>query len=136
MFHVYCGELDQALRVGEHLLSLSRERGDSAGLVLGRSAAGQSLLLAGDFAGSRPHLEELLVVYDPEAHAALVHQTGSHPLMTQAFLGLALFCLGFPDQASARSIAAIADARRLAHPTSLAVALAIGALQASLAGTT
>ena len=32
----------------------------------------------------------------------LVHQTGSHPLMTQAFLGLALFCLGYPEQALAQ----------------------------------
>jgi predicted ATPase len=54
--------------------------------------------------------------------------------MTQAFLGLALFCLGFPDQATARSHACIADARKLAHPTSLAVSLAIGALQLALSG--
>jgi predicted ATPase/DNA-binding winged helix-turn-helix (wHTH) protein len=134
MYHVYRGELDLARRVGEELLNLSRQRNDSAGLVLGHSASGQSLLLAGGFAVSKPHLEELLAVYDPVSHGALVHRTGSHPLMTQAFLGLALFCLGFPDQAIARSNAAIADARRLAHPTSLAVSLAIGALHLSLAG--
>ncbi len=134
MFHVYSGELDLARRVGEDLLSLSEGRRDSAGLVLGHSATGQSLLLAGRFADSRPHLEKLLAIYDPATHAGLVQQAGSHPLMTQAFLGLALFCLGFPDQAMARSAAAIADARRLTHPTSLAVGLAIGALQASLVG--
>ncbi len=134
MVHVYRGELDQARRVGEELLRLSGDRDDSAGRVLGHSACGQSLLLAGGFADSRPHLEQLLTIYDPAIHGALVHQAGSHPLMTQAFLGLALFCLGYPDQALARSAAAIADARRLAHPTSLAVSLAIGALQASLAG--
>jgi len=55
-------------------------------------------------------------------------------LMTQAFLALALFCLGFPDLAIARSANAIAEARRLAHPASLAVGLAIGAMQASLVG--
>lgn len=134
MYHVYRGELDQAQRVGEELLHLSRQRKDSAGLVLGHSASGQSLLLAGGFAESRPHLEELLAIYDPISHGALVHRTGSHPLMTQAFLGLALFCLGFPDQAIARTNAAVADARRLAHPTSLAVSLAIGSLHLSLAG--
>jgi len=42
-------------------------------------------------------------------------------------LGLALFCLGFPDQALAQSNAAIAEARRLAHPPSLAVSLTLGA---------
>jgi DNA-binding winged helix-turn-helix (wHTH) protein/predicted ATPase len=133
MYHVYRGELGRARRVGEDLLTLSRERDDSAGLVLGHSAVGQSLVLVGRFADSRPHLEEVLALYDPVAHATLVQQAGSHPLMTQAFLGLAVFCLGFPDQAITCSVAAIANARRLAHPTSLAVALAIGALQASLA---
>ncbi|WP_189044659.1 AAA family ATPase [Aliidongia dinghuensis] len=134
MVHVYRGELGQARRVGEELLRLSRNHDDSAGLVLGHSVSGQSLLLAGEFADSRPHLERLLAIYDPALHGTLVHQAGSHPLMTQAFLGLALLCLGHPDQARARSASAIADARRLGHPTSLAVSLAIGALQASLAG--
>ena len=134
MYHVYCGELDLARRVGEELLRLSRARNDSAGLVLGHSATGQSLLLAGGFADCRPHLEQVLALYDPAAHGTLVQQTGSHPLMTQAFLGLALFCLGFPDQAIARSLGCIADARKLAHPTSLAVSLAIGALLLALSG--
>ena len=96
----------------------------------------KSLLLAGGFADCRPHLEQLLALYDPVAHGTLVQQTGSHPLMTQAFLGLALFCLGFPDQAITRSLACIADARKLAHPTSLAVSLAIGALLLALSGDT
>ncbi len=134
MYHVYCGELDLARRVGEELLRLSRLRNDSAGLVLGHSATGQSLLLAGGFADCRPHLEQLLALYDPIAHGTLVQQTGSHPLMTQSFLGLALFCLGFPEQAIARSVACIADARKLGHPTSLAVSLAIGALLLALSG--
>jgi hypothetical protein len=42
--------------------------------------------------------------------------------------------LGFPDQASAQSSAAIAEARRLAHLPSLAVSLAIGARLLSIAG--
>jgi predicted ATPase/DNA-binding winged helix-turn-helix (wHTH) protein len=134
MYHVYCGELELARHVGEELLRLSLERNDSAGLVLGHSATGQSLLLAGGFADCRPHLEQLLALYDPMVHGTLVQQTGSHPLMTQAFLGLALFCLGFPDQAIARSLACIADAQKLAHPTSLAVSLAIGALLLALSG--
>ena len=42
-------------------------------------------------------------------------------------MGIVLFCLGYPDQALARSNAAIAEARRLAHPPSLAASLALGA---------
>ena len=49
-------------------------------------------------------------------------------------MGIVLFCLGFPDQALARSNAAIAEARRLAHPPSLAASLVGGARLLSLIG--
>ena len=45
---------------------------------------------------------------------------------------MVLFCLGYPDQASAQSSAAIAEARRLAHPPSIASSLALGARLLSL----
>jgi predicted ATPase len=47
-------------------------------------------------------------------------------------LGFALFLLGFPDQALAQTTAAIAEARRLAHPPSLASSLAVGGILLSL----
>ena len=120
-YHVYRGEFDLAQRLDEDLLRLSRQRNDSAGLVLGHYSSGRNLMLAGRFASSRSHLEEVLALYDPISHRSLVHQAGIHPqVSSQAYLGIVLFCLGFPDQALARSNAAIAEARRLAHPPSLA----------------
>jgi hypothetical protein len=53
-------------------------------------------------------------------------------LATGAFLGNVPFCLGFADQGPASINAAIADARNLANPPSLAVSLAFGAMQLSL----
>src|SRR5271169_3548602 len=76
-------------------------------------------MFAGRFASSRSHLEEALALYDPISHRALVHQAGFHPhVLSQAYLGNALFCLGFPDQALARSNASVAGARRLPRPPS------------------
>jgi hypothetical protein len=49
-------------------------------------------------------------------------------------LGIALFCLGFPEQALAQSNAAIAEAQRLAHPPSLAVSLGLSMRVFSLSG--
>ena len=43
-------------------------------------------------------------------------------------MGIVLFCLGYPNQALARSNAAIIEARRLAHPPSLASSLSNGAV--------
>ena len=66
---------------------------------------------------------------------SLAAQAGFHPHVTsQAYLGIVLFCLGYPDQALVWSGAAIAEARRLAHPASLAVSLAFGARLLSLDG--
>ncbi|MBV8458781.1 MAG: hypothetical protein JO122_19475, partial [Acetobacteraceae bacterium] len=53
-------------------------------------------------------------------------------MASQAILGIVLFCLGFPDQALARSNPGIADARRLVHQPSLAITLAFGARLLSL----
>jgi class 3 adenylate cyclase/predicted ATPase len=134
-YYINCGELDLAQRVAEDLLRLSRQHNDSAGLVLGHASAGRALLFAGRFASSRSHLEEALALYDPISHSSLAHQAGIHPQVTShANLGIALFCLGFPDQALARSSAAIAGARRQAHPPSLALSLAFGAILLSLVG--
>lgn len=134
MAYAYGGDLAEARQVGEELLRVSRDRDDSAGLILGHSVCGQNCFMSGELQTARLHLERLLALYDPAVHDTLVQQAGSHPLMTQSFFGFTLCSLGWPDQALARSASAIADARRLAHPTSLAVGLALGALQASLVG--
>ena len=89
----------------------------------------------GRSASSRSHLEETLALYDPNSHRALAHQAGLHPPVgSQAFLGIVLFCLGYPNQALARSNAAIAEARRLAHLPSLTLSLTNCARLLSLVG--
>ena len=114
---------------------MSRQRNDSAGIVLGHTVSGRTLTTVGRFASSRSHLEEALALYDPISHRLLGHQVGFHPhINSQALLGNTLFCLGFPDQALANSNAAIAEARRLAHPPSLCQSLAFGTILLSLIG--
>ena len=134
--HALRGELDLARRLDEDLLRLSRQRNDSAGLLLGHLSSGMNLILAGKFASSRSHLEEAIGLYDPTPHRSLVDQAGaSHPHVTsQSHLGIVLSCLGFLDQALARSSAAIAEAGRLAHPRSLAVSLTYGSRLLSIIG--
>jgi predicted ATPase len=135
VYHGFRGELDLAQHLDEDLLCLSLQRNDSAGLVLGHLSSGRNLMYGGRFTESRSHLEAGLALYDPISHRSLVHQVGYSPqVLSQAFLGIVLFCLGFPDQALAQSGTAIAEARRLAHPPSLAVNLGQGARLLSLIG--
>ena len=127
--------MDQAPRLDEDLLCLSSQRYDSAGLVLGYLSTGRNLMWTGRFASSRSRLEKVLALYDPPSHRSLAHLIGLYPQVeSQAFLGIVLFCLGYPDQALARSSAAIAEARRLAHMPSLAHCLAFDARLHSLDG--
>jgi len=134
-YHAHRGELDIALRLDQDLLRLSRRRNDSAGLVMGHYSSGRNLMWVGSFASSRSHLEVVLALYDPNSHQSLLRQTGIHPqLAAQAALGVVLFCLGFPDQALAQSNKAIAGARRLPHPPSLAMSLGMDALLLSIIG--
>jgi class 3 adenylate cyclase/predicted ATPase len=135
LYHMNRGELDLALHFDEDLLGLSRRRNDSAGLVLSHQSFGRNLLFSGRLAASRSHLEEALALYNPVPHSGLAHHMGTSPQVASlAFLGNVLFCLGYPDRALARSNAAIADARRLAHPPSLALSLSMGSRLLSLVG--
>jgi predicted ATPase len=134
-YHAHRGEFDLAQRLDEDLLRLSGQRNDSAGLVLGHLSSGRNLMYAGDLTLSRSHLQGVLALYDPISHHSLVHQVGLSPqVLSQAFLGIAMFCLGFPDQALAWNNAAIAEAQRLAHPPSVAVSLSLGTSLLSLVG--
>jgi len=134
-YHVYRGELDLAQSLAEDLLRLSRRRNDAAGLILGHLSAGRALMFAGRFAPSRYNLEEMLALYDPISRHSLAQQAAVDPQIgSLAHLGIVLYCLGFPDQALARSRAAVAEARRLDLPASLASSLSLGAILLSFVG--
>jgi predicted ATPase len=135
LYHAIRGELNFAHRLDTDLLRLSRQRNDPAGLVLAHQSFGRNAMFIGKFASSRSHLEQTLALCDSVSDHSLVRQAGVHPqVASQAFLAIVLFCLGHPVQARERSTAAIAEARRLAHPPSLAVSLTNAARLLSFTG--
>jgi tetratricopeptide (TPR) repeat protein len=119
VYHAIRGEFDLAQGLAEDLLRLSRQRNDAAGLVLAHQCIGGNLMFVGSFCAipiasrrdARALRSGLSRLAGPSGRAT--------PLaVAQAHLGTVLLCLGFPNQALARSNAAIAEARRLAHPSS------------------
>jgi tetratricopeptide (TPR) repeat protein len=134
-YHGYRGELDLALHLDDDLLRLSRQRNDTAGLVLGHFSSARDLMFAGRFGLSRSHLDEVHTLHDPISHHSLINHAGIHPrLSSQGWLGIVLFCLGHPDEGLAQSSGAVAEARGLAHPPSLATSLSLNARLLSLLG--
>jgi len=134
---VYRGELNLAMRLSEDILLLSRQRNDSGGLVLGHQACGSVQTHTGRFVSARSNLEAALALYDPISHLSLFYQAAIHPqLVAQGYLGMVLLCLGYPDQALARSSAAVTQAREFAHLPSLAVTLGWSAMLSLVGGNT
>jgi class 3 adenylate cyclase/predicted ATPase len=138
-YHAYRGRLDLALRLDGEMLTLSRQRNDSSGLISSLLTSGHNLMYSGRFSAARLQLEEALALeeavalHDPNFYRSIVH-LGTHVVTLRAYLGNTLFILGYPDQALARTNAAIAEARGLARQNFFATSLAVGTRLLSLVG--
>jgi predicted ATPase len=86
---------------------------------------GLTMLYRGDFSGARDHLQQALTVRDdPEQRSFWAVRTGQNSAVThQCYLFLALWHLGYPDQALRLSEETVALARQIGHPFSLDYAL-------------
>src|SRR5262249_53627951 len=75
-------------------------------------------------AATREHAEQGVALYDPRRHSSHAHFYGQDPKVAcLAFASVALWMLGYPDQARERSCEAVALGGELGHPTSRALAL-------------
>jgi predicted ATPase len=93
------------------------------------NSLGATLSHTGDFALSREHLEQGVTLYDPQLHRSHAFLYGQDPgVVCLIRLSYVLWCLGYPEQGLERSRQALALARELSHPFSLAFALSYAAL--------
>jgi TOMM system kinase/cyclase fusion protein len=117
-------EYQTARALGEQLLHLAQRLHDPTLRLLAARAQGQTLCFLGEFPASRAALEQVMALYDLQHHRTLAVHYGQDPaVLAQAWAALALWLLGYPDQARQRSREAISLARELAHPYSLSYAL-------------
>ncbi|WP_018314835.1 adenylate/guanylate cyclase domain-containing protein [Cupriavidus sp. UYPR2.512] len=118
----------KAYELGGELLSLAESTMNPVWLGQAHVALGGTSLFLGKFRIARAHLEQGLAYYEPEqhpVHAALYGQDlGVRGL---SFLARSLWYLGYPAQAGNRSLEALALARKVSHPISLALALVYAA---------
>ncbi|HZU35480.1 MAG TPA: protein kinase, partial [Gemmataceae bacterium] len=119
----YC-ELDKrkAQDLAEQLLTLA-ERAQDPGLLLeARHALGPSYLWGGEWATALTHLDQGIALYDRQQHHSYASLYAGHDpgVCCLCHAAWCLYMLGYPDQALARSRAALALARLLADPTGLA----------------
>jgi predicted ATPase len=124
VFHIVRSEVAASLAVGQELLALAEQRGDPVARLIGHRGVGWALTVSGEPAQGKAHLEQALALYEPARHVeiAVYHPFDSFVGST-TFLSLALAFLGHPDQALLRGEDAVAAARQIRHPYTLALAL-------------
>ncbi|MFN8482272.1 MAG: AAA family ATPase [Anaerolineae bacterium] len=124
------GEIQKALAVGEELLQLAHQVEDPLFRAAAHQSVGLAFVLRGEFRTAREHLEKALRLYDTQPAASFDLLMGLDEKVTcLTWLAWTIWPLGYADQGARYSEAAIARARQLGQPATLAFALAIdGAL--------
>jgi predicted ATPase len=120
--HYMRPEHQKARVLAEQALNLAQRAEDPLHVALSHRQLGQTLFLLGEYATARAHFEHMICFYEPQRHhRSLVSLRGSDAgVSALASDACCLWCLGFPDQAQKRSQEALALARELGHPFSLA----------------
>jgi predicted ATPase len=122
-------EFQTARAVGEQLLRLAQSQHDPGLLLEAHRALAVPLLCLGESAAACAHAEQGTALYNPQQHHTHAFLYGQDPGVTcYVWAAAALWMLGYPDQALARSYEALTSAQERAHPFSLAFALGITAV--------
>jgi predicted ATPase len=122
--HVCRPNLGRARQLTAAIRDLGKTSRDVSTRVLGCQASAYTSIFLGEFAAARTYAEKCLALYDP-AHRPLYAEV--LPLDMGVLLldhsTVPLACLGHVDQAWWRANTALAEARRLSHPFTVADAL-------------
>jgi predicted ATPase len=133
VFYEHRPEYNMARELADHSLREAQRKQDSSQLMWGHYFLGETLRFLGHSARACEHLEKALTLYDPAQHRALAFRAGGDPgTDSVSELALALWSLGYPDQALKRLHEALSLAREISYPFNSATALAYAAWLHSL----
>ena len=132
-FYIVRADHATAQVIAEELLGLAQQQKDTALLVGAHFALGSSKIMTSDLPTGWANLEQGIAQYGSQPRPDLALQYGHDPAMSCGVIGgMALWSLGYPDQASKRLDAALALAHEVNHPHSLAYANGLGAITQQL----
>ena len=118
------GAFQQARELGEQLLHLASRRDDVALILGAHEILACTTFHLGAFTQVVEHMERGITLYDREQHQTLTSLYGKDlGVACRYWSALALWFLGYPDQALQQMHEALILAQDLAHPYSLAMAL-------------
>jgi DNA-binding SARP family transcriptional activator/predicted ATPase len=119
------GELHKARELGERLFSIAHRMQDPTLILEAHHTLWATLFVLGELLLAKEHSERGRPLYDPQQHRQLAFVYGGHDsgVCCASVAAQVLWLLGYPDQALQRSQEALALARELSHPHSLAHAI-------------
>lgn len=123
-FHFVRAHFTTAQEIGEQVLRLAQQTADSLIFLIAHSLLAVPFASRGEFTAAREHFDKGVSLYDPQQHRFLASAYGDDPGITCLSLrALALWFLGYPDQALHSAQEGLALARDLDLPYNLAFAL-------------
>lgn len=123
-----------AHELADELLMLSERRMDSDIKLIAHRSVGISLLFRAQFDRALPHLRRALDIYSEAEHRPPKLTPHDVRVTCESFVALILLLLGQPDQALVQNRSAVAWARELAQPYTLAFALHVSCVFHQLRG--
>lgn len=125
VFYMVRGPLATACDLGEHLLSLAEREQNPDMLIRAHESIGSPYSFIGRFDEAKTHLLAAKGLYDPDRHRSQVLPYTQDPGITaRIMLARTLWILGEVEEVEALLQEAVGMARELAHPFTLAFALA------------
>jgi predicted ATPase/class 3 adenylate cyclase len=117
-------DLAAARRYATDMLAIGGQRGDVTLTMMGHRFAGTTCFALGEFAAACDHLRQGVRLYDPARRAEYAALTVDDPrVVTRMYLTWSLLFAGHLDEARRQHEAALAEARGLRQPYTLAHAL-------------
>ncbi|MBO4222768.1 adenylate/guanylate cyclase domain-containing protein [Bradyrhizobium neotropicale] len=117
------GKNDEALAMADEFMSRAQALPDAVPRMVAHRMMGSTLLTIGDFRSSADHFEESIKLSMNKGRPPLYHLYMVEPQAASLLLlSWDLWFLGYPDQALARVSEALALARDLRHPYTIAFA--------------
>ena len=123
-YHLVQPDLETASELSRQLFNLAAKLGSDEFRLLAELAACSTCFYSGRYARALSHAARARPLYDPERHRRPKIFMADPAMAALTIESLALWCLGYPDRASERGLAALSTAQTAARPFSLCFALA------------
>lgn len=129
VFRLRLPDFRSALTLARKCAAIADHVGDPIAKPTANWMLGLTLFCLGDSASGQAHMEQVRDGYRPSSRQAEVVRFGfDQRVYALGILGLAYWIRGFPERATAESLASISEAQALEHPVSLCVTLWTGSL--------